>query len=52
MSNDGALDMALDEVIVSNKSNRRGGRRGPSGGINKRGSSGPSRTKSTPYSVR
>ncbi|CAO3682215.1 unnamed protein product [Umbelopsis vinacea] len=33
MSNDGALDMALDEVIVSNKSNRRGGRRGPSGGI-------------------
>ncbi|CAM0138305.1 unnamed protein product [Umbelopsis sp. WA50703] len=49
MSNDGALDMALDDVIVTNKPNRRGGRRGPAGGISKRGSGG-SRGRNTPYS--
>ncbi|KAJ2956501.1 hypothetical protein NQZ79_g7685 [Umbelopsis isabellina] len=49
MSNDGALDMALDDVIVTNKPNRRGGRRGPAGGINKR-STGGSRGRNTPYS--
>jgi hypothetical protein len=51
MSNDGALDMALDDVIVTNKANRRGARRGPSGGINKR-SGGAPRARNTPYSVR
>ncbi|GAB5591480.1 hypothetical protein Unana1_06380 [Umbelopsis nana] len=50
MSNDGALDMALDDVIVNTKSSRRGARRGPSGGINKRGGGGPSRARNTPYS--
>jgi hypothetical protein len=51
MSNDGALDMALDDVIVTNKAGRRGARRGPSGGINKR-SGGAPRARNTPYSVR
>ncbi|KAI8582025.1 hypothetical protein K450DRAFT_230473 [Umbelopsis ramanniana AG] len=49
MSNDGALDMALDDVIVTNKAGRRGARRGPSGGVNKR-SGGAPRARNTPYS--
>ncbi|KAI9299435.1 hypothetical protein BJ944DRAFT_276874 [Cunninghamella echinulata] len=43
-----SLDMALDEIISSNKQKGRGGSRG---GISKRGGSGPSNRNNTIFSI-